>query len=547
MSNRRPVWPLAGLVLLLLALTAQAEPPRLVIVLVIDQMRADYFDVFAENYDGGLLDLRQQGAVFLDGHQDHAFTQTAAGHATISTGVFPSRHGIVANQFYDRIAQERVGSVDDRSTRLIGADEGNGSSPVWLQREGLSDWLKAQSPASKVASISSKDRAAILLGGMAVDTAYWFEYQNGNVVTSDRYRTSLPEWATAFNESDAVEQYNGTQWRRLMPDSVYDDLPWPELAGQNPEQFRSLPRDLGEAGERPNRRFYLRFRGSPFLDRETLNFARAIIEGESMGQDAVPDLLYIGLSATDYIGHRAGPYSDEIHDQLLRLDGYLDDFFAYLDDNVTDGDYLIAVSADHGVARVPEQIPGDAVDVGRVHPDELEEFVVPVLEAAHARGEIPSIPEVRYLTGPALTFRGEQPSAAQLTAVRQELAARLLEHASVAAAYTYDDQVNGTVEDDGWAELFSRSFHPDRADDVTVRLKENHILRPADTGTSHGSAYRYDTHVPIIFYGQRVSPAEYNDRVRTVDIAPTLAEILEIDVPGDLDGRSLHQSLELTE
>ncbi len=544
MANRQHLFSLIGLVFLLLSGIVRAEPPRLVVVIAIDQMRADYLDVFAGNYDGGLLSLRQQGAVFLDGHQAHAFTQTAAGHATISTGVFPSRHGVVANEFYDRILGQPVGAVDDSSTVLVGAGEAGGSSPLRLQRAGLSDWLKAQSPGSKVVSVSIKDRAAILMGGTGANAAYWLDLLTGNFVTSDHYLFALPDWATAFNMSGSVQQYNGTDWRRLLPDSVYDDSPWPELAGQDRAQFRSLPRELGVAGEPPNRRYYLRFRGSPYADLETLNFARAVIDGEGLGQDSLPDLLFIGLSATDYIGHRAGPYSDEIHDQLLRLDGYLDEFFAYLDNNIVAGDYVVAVSADHGAAPVPEQIPGVSVDAGRVHPDELKEFVAPVLAEAYARGDIASIPEVFYLAGPALRFSGESPSAAKLETLRRALAARLLEHPSVAAAYTYDDQINGILVDEDWAESYQRSFHSSRAPDVTVRLRENHILRPAATGTSHGSPYRYDTHVPIIFYGSRISAGEFSERVRTADIAPTLAHILEIEAPEDLDGRSLHQSLE---
>jgi predicted AlkP superfamily pyrophosphatase or phosphodiesterase len=543
--NRRYVWSSLGLLLFVLYGRAWAEPPRLVVVISIDQMRADYLDVFADHYDGGFRSLRELGAVFVDGHQDYAFTQTAAGHATISSGVFPSRHGMVANEFYDRLLEQPVGAVDDPTTNLIGAGDARGSSPSRVQRPGLSDWLKAQSPASKVASVSIKDRAAILLGGTAADTAYWLDLQTGHFVTSDHYSSALPAWATEFNLSGSMQQYNGTVWQRLMPDEVYDISPWPELAGQDSARFRSLPRDLGARGEPPNRRYYLRLRGSPFGDLETLKFARALIESEDYGRDQDPDLLFIGLSATDYIGHRAGPYSDEMHDQMLRLDGYLEEFFNFLDAHVDSRDYVIAVSADHGAAPVPEQLPGNDVNAGRVDPDEMIEFVAPVLEAAHARGDIGSIPDVYYLTGPAFRFSGEPPPPAKLDALRRAVAERLLDHPSVAAVYTYDDQLNGAVDDAEWGESISRSFHPDRAADVTVRLKQNHILRPAATGTSHGSPYRYDTHVPIVFFGVGVVAGEHTERARTTDIAPTLARILEINAPEDLDGRSLYESFEM--
>jgi predicted AlkP superfamily pyrophosphatase or phosphodiesterase len=535
--------PLLGLVMLLATYSVWAEPPRLVVVIAVDQMRADYLDRFAANYEGGLRRLRVDGAVFTDGHQGHALTQTAAGHATIATGVYPSRHGLVANEFWDRTSQQAVGAVADSTTALVGVDGRAGSSPSRLLRSGLGDWLKMQSPGSKVTAVSIKDRAAILLSGMSPDVAFWADLRTGQFVTSDYYLPALPVWAAEFNSAGAVTRYNGTEWTKLKADAVYDESPWPELAGRDPASYSMFPHLLGTSGEAPDRRFLAAHRSSPYADLVTLNFARELFEHEDFGRDEVPDLLFIGLSAADYIGHRYGPYSHEIHDHFLRLDGYLGDFFEFLDEQVGLDDYVVALSADHGALPVPEQLAELGVDASRIHPDELVAFVIPVVEAALARGDIAAMPEIDYQAGPALRFSGEQPSPAVLDALQLAVAARLLQHPLVAATYTYNDQLRGNIEDDDWANSFGRSFHPDRAPDVTIKLRENQLLRPAATGTGHGSPYRYDTHVPIVFLGARIASGHHSGRVQTTDIAPTLARILEIEAPDDLDGRDLYESI----
>jgi len=531
---------IGGLVSLLVSCGTWAEPPRLVVVIAVDQMRADYVDLFAEHYVGGLRRLRDEGAVFTEGHQDHALTWTAPGHATIATGVFPSRHGIVANDFWDRVAQQPVGAVADPATALVGVVGRTGSSPSRLLRQGLGDWLKAQSPGSKVASVSLKDRAAIPLAGKSPDVVYWYDLQTGRFVTSDYYLSALPDWVTAFNAAGFVDRYHGSQWTKLLPAPVYDDSPWPELAGRDPSQYSLFPHALGTPGQLPGRQYYANFRSSPYADLVTLEFAMGLVEHEQLGRDDAPDLLFIGLSAADYIGHRFGPYSHEIHDQFLRLDDYLGDFLAYLDEYVGADRYVVAVSADHGALPIPERLADLGIDAARIHPNELLRFIAPVLEAAQARGDLSTKPVLEYRSGPVFRFSGAAPSAADLDALQRAVAARLLEHPQVAAAYTYNDQLRGDVDDEAWADSFGRSFHPDRAPDVTVKLREYQLLREVATGTDHGSPYRYDTHVPIIFFGAGVAAGRHTDRVRTADIAPTLASILGIAVPDDLHGHDLY-------
>jgi predicted AlkP superfamily pyrophosphatase or phosphodiesterase len=327
-----------------------------------------------------------------------------------------------------------------------------------------------------------------------------------------------------------------------LPETVYDESPWPALAGRDTSQYSTFPHALGTPGEPPGRRYYARFRRSPYADLITLEFAMGLVEHEQLGRDDAPDLLFIGLSAADYIGHRFGPYSHEIHDQFLRLDDYLGDFLAYLDEHVGADGYVVAVSADHGAPPIPERLAEQGIDASRIHPNELLRFIAPALEDAQARGEMSTMPVLEYQSGPVFRFSRAAPSAADMDALQRAVAARLLEHPLVAAAYTYNDQLRGDVDDEDWADSFGRSFHPDRAPDITVKLREYQLLREVATGTSHGSPYRYDTHVPIIFFGAGVAAGRHTGRVRTADIAPTLASILDIAVPNDLHGHDLYQS-----
>lgn len=534
---------LFGLLVLLLAGTTYAAPPRLVVVLTVDQMRGDYLQRFSADFEHGLKRIADDGAVFTDAHQDHAKTETAAGHATISTGVLPARHGVVGNEFWDRVLQDSVGAVADPDYRVVGAESGEGSSPGRLLRTGLGDWLKEQSPDSIVASVSFKDRSSILLGGQRPDFAYWSESRTARFVTSDYFSPTLPAWVYLFNAAGWVDRYNGTQWTKSAANAVYDSSPWPELQGRDPAQYSTFPHDLGVAGEAPSRRFYARFRSSPFSDLVTLEFAKELLEYEALGRDDSPDILFLGLSGTDYVGHRYGPYSHEMHDQLLRLDAYLGDFLSYLDQHLESADYVVAISADHGSSPVPERLAELGLDAARVHPDELLEFLMPVLEEFVASGMLTESPALDYKSGPVFIFSGEAPSADRLGALQRAVAARLLKHPSVAATYTYDALLAGDAGDDEWAASIARSFHPQRAPDVTVRLRENHILRESMTGTGHGSPYRYDTHVPMVFLGAGISPGQHPERVRTLDIAPTLARILEIKSPDDLDGVDRHPSI----
>ena len=295
---------------------------------------------------------------------------------------------------------------------------------------------------------------------------------------------------------------------------------------------------MGQTDGNPDRRFFADLPNSPFGTELTLAFARELIVNEDVGTDATPDMLFLGLSSADYVGHEYGPYSREVQDYYLQLDGYLGEFFAFLDEHVGAGRYLVALSADHGVLPIPEELTRRGIEAGRHDFRPLIREIRQVGQAAAEAGELPAPPELVFTGGIALRFSDATPTSAQSAAFRHRLAELIRSEPDIAQAYTYDELLDGA----GSGKMFGRhlrSFHPDRSADVIVELIENYLTGATPRGTSHGSAWDYDTNVPLIFAGPGIIPGEHGEYTRTVDMAPTLARLLGITPPDALDGRVL--------
>lgn len=515
-----------------------AQDPRLVVVLSVDQMRADYLDRFESQFTGGFRWLLDQGAVFTDAHQDHAETSTSPGHATIATGVYPSRHGIVANNFFVRAAARSIYSVADSTHTILGFPGDAGRSPAKLLRPALGDWLKEQSPNSKVISVALKDRSAILMGGLHPDGAYWYHNATGRYVTSSYYRASYPAWVDEFNESGRPVRYYGREWIRLLPDDQYAASREDAFAAEADGIRTTFPHRLAGPGGTPDARFFTSLRATPFGDEMTLAFARDIVVHEALGQDDAPDILFLGLSAADILGHPYGPFSQEVQDYYLRMDRLLADFFAFLNQQVGAEGYVVALSADHGVLAMPEELARRGVEAARLSTRGLRNVVRDAVQEAVDHGIIERAPEVLFGAGVLFDFGGDEPPAASLAHFRRHVAEKMLGHEAIAVAYTFDEVAEGAGTGAVF-ERYRRSFHPDRAGDIMFAGPENHLLTSSPTGTSHGSPYDYDSHVPLIFAGPNIPAGRHDGFVQTVDIAATLAVLLGIEAPDDLDGEVL--------
>jgi len=530
-------WQSPIVILALLTLSACRPPlegPRLVVVIAVDQMRADYLDRFDDRFTGGFARLLRDGAVFTEAHQDHALTETAPGHAAISTGDFPSRNGIVQNAWYDRSTHRSVYSFDDPAAPIVGIPDAPGRSPANMKTTALGDWLKRRSPQSRTFSVAIKDRAAIAMGGKRPDGVYWYYSATGHFVTSVYYRPDYPEWVSRFNAAEPAAAFNGRPWERLYPESTYvasreDDFA-PEFDGRSttfPHLIEAREDDGGW------HEFYGgTFLRSPFADALTLAFARDLVTNEQLGTDDRPDLLFIGLSAADYVGHAYGPYSQEVEDYYLRLDLQLDSLFVFLDQTVGRANYLVTLTADHGVMTMPEESARRGFGGARASRRDLDSLVVRVLATDSIAATI------TMAGGVVMDFPPGTSEQTQVEA-RHAVATALRQSPAVLEAYTSDELAAGPDSSRPYFDAYRRSFLLGRSADVMIVPREDILITNSANGTSHGSPHPHDTHVPLVFAGPGIAPGRHTERARTVDIAPTLAALLGVRPVGAIDGRVL--------
>ncbi len=509
MKTRRCALLLCGLFALLCHRSTLAERPRLVVVVVFDQLPEWALELYEPILpeDGGIKRLIREGVWYQDAWYPQAATVTAVGHSVISTGLTPRHSGIVGNGWYDPTTGRAVYCVADERHRTVGSP-GGGASPHRLRVPTVGDLLRlATAGRGKVVSVAGKDRSAVLMAGHG-GQAYWYSRTNGMFVTSTYYQPEgkLPDWVVAFNKEGRIRRYAGALWALTLEPDAYvqsvDDRPC------EPEGGRTFPHRMPEAASPVlGGAVY----SSPFLHEHILAFAKAAIEGEGLGQDEVPDLLWIGLSATDAVGHRYGPFSLEYQDCLIRTDRALGAFFAQLDRAVGTENWAAVVSADHGVAPCPEHLAAHGIDAKRVDFTELRARVVEAL--AELAGDPESARALLAAWGPYvyLNRKKVQELGLDLGEVQRRIAKALELDADVAAAFAAEDLLNGDYsKTDFLAAQAAQTIHPAIGPDVVVVLRPYCIPgngRPA-TGTTHGSPHSYDARVPILVRFPRLSPAD---------------------------------------
>jgi predicted AlkP superfamily pyrophosphatase or phosphodiesterase len=480
-------------------------------MLVVDQLGEPLLERYDDLFTGGFRRLLDEGRFYVNATHDHAITKTAPGHATLSTGVYPARHGIVSNEWFEETdgGWVEVENMEDPSESIVGHPELTGVSPHRLMRSGLADWLQEAEPASVVASVSAKDRGAVLPAAHVRGQVWWFEDTAGRFVTSTYYRDGNPEWADAFHATRMAAYAADTVWSSTIPQAVLSRSRPDTAAYEGDGVHTFFPHRY--AGEGDPDAFWEWFADTPMLDAATLDFAEVLVAELEMGRDTVPDFLNVSVSQTDRVGHDYGPWSREQLDNLLRLDRRLGTFFDLLDRTVGEGRWIVALSADHGYLVTPEDLHaiGDS-QARRLTTDELA-----VLDSLAESGP-GSTPDslVAYLR--ALPF--------------------------VADAWTWRELTEGQPAD-SFAVLARHSLFPGRAGGelggrgIEIRLAPE--LIEDERGTGHGSPYWYDRHVPMIFLGPGIVPGGDPTRASTIDFAPTLARLLAIPYPGDLDGEPL--------
>ncbi len=530
--------------------SGQAEGPgappvsgaRLVVVVSVDQMRYDYLVRFKPLFKGGFKTLIDRGAVFSNARYRHANCETGPGHSVILSGRNAWQSGIVANSWFDSSLGRPVNVVDDPTVRPVGG-EGRGASPASFMGFTLGDMLKKASPDAKVVGVSMKDRAAILMAGPRGDAASWYEQATGRFITSTYYMKTAPPWLDDLNRRHVPDSYGGKTWTRLLGDqSLYlkhageDDVP-----SEADTKDTTFPHALPAAGTPA---LYDSFRRTPFMDELTLEVTLDAMNAHGLGEDAVPDVLAVGFSATDVIGHAFGPDSQEMMDQMLRLDRILKRLLDAAEAKAGAGRVLVVLTADHSVMPLVESLQKQGFAARRVSPGSLQTAGMKALVARFpgAKDLVASYlaPDF-YLNLDSIARQG-----LRRRDVEQTLADALLATGDVAKVYTASSFAGEipSLSDDPYYDAIRRSYFAPRSPHVIARLKEYMYLTSYPGGTGHGTSYEYDRHVPVVFMGPKIMAGTYEGDTGPEDIAPTLGLLLGIDYPLQDARRRLTEMIE---
>jgi hypothetical protein len=541
---------LAVLILLFACLVqvaiAAGSAPRLVVVIVVDGLPQEQVMKYRDQYAAGGFNLfLQRGAWFGNAQHAHAVTLTAPGHAAVLTGAYPYQSGIIANEWFDPKTQSAVYCTGDPTHSYIGEETKklDGTSPANLRVSTLGDELRySNGGQSKVLTVSGKDRGAILLAGKT-GAAYMYMDKTGRFASTTYYMKEHPQWRERYYGGRPQDRWFGKSWTLALPEQAYarsiaDGQPWfPNYRGMG----NRIPFPLGGKGDKPDAAYYGTVMGTPYGDELTLDFARAAIEGENLGRNpvGVPDLLGVSLSTHDYINHSFGPESRESQDHMLHLDRSLAGFFRYLDKRFGPDNVLIALTADHGFLNVPEYsaaqgLPGMRIDSRKLMTDLNEQLAARFGPGTYAtQFSYPTIHLDYKLIDANSLDRAEVESAA----------ARILTgHPAIAAVYTRTQLESGALDGGRVAKLVQRAWHRQVSGDLYV-VQKPYAMFGSNVAT-HGSPYTYDTNVPLMLFGTRwIRPGPSASYAEVVDLAPTLAYLLETRIPSASEGRVLAEIL----
>ncbi len=529
----------AALLLASCASTPPAPPPpKLIVFMAIDGLPQRQVTAYRDQLaPDGFARFLDRGAWFSQAHYGHGFTVTAAGHATMLTGAYPHRTGIIGNDWRERESGDTMYCTGDAEHSYLGGNTTkklDGTSPKNLRVQTVGDMLRQAHPQAKVIAISGKDRGAILPAGQR-GTAYMYMGQSGQFASSSYYMKAHPAWVDAFNGERRADRYFKQPWTPLLPDDAYsrslpDGQAWYAKGGR-------LPAVMGETQEKPDGVFYGGLLRGPFVDILSLEFARAAVANEQLGRDEVPDILSISLSGHDYVNHAFSAESRLSQDHFLYLDRMLQDFFRDLDRTVGRDNYVAVLTADHGFMPAPEYNQSQGRPGGR-------------LTASQALGRVNAGLQQRFgveklgkfFSASALMLDRSLIAQRNLDfdAVAEEARKLLLAEEAVTAAYTRRELQDGSRRGAPFFDAMRKAWDTERSGDVQYAFKPGWMLTSSTAVTTHGSPHAYDTHVPILMWGPGwVKPGEIGTRVEVVDIAPTLARMLHVAAPPTAEGRLL--------
>lgn len=512
--------------------------PKLVVGIVVDQMRYDYLTRFESKFgEGGFMRMINEGFNCKNNHFNYVPTYTGPGHTSVYTGTTPKYHGIISNNWYDKEIKESVYCAQDDSVESVGTESSAGKmSPHRMLTTSVADENRLFTQMrGKTIGIAIKDRGAILPAGHTANAAYWFHGKDEGVwITSTFYRKDLPQWVKDFNDSDTVESYLKV-WDTYQPIETYiesgSDLNDFER-GFNGKETATFPYDLAALKDE-NGGFDV-LKATAYGNSLTVDFALAALEGEALGKDNDTDVLTVSFSSTDYVGHNFGVNSKEVEDTYIRLDRDLERFFKYLDENVGEGEYTVFLTADHGAVDVPAYLESVKIPAGYLDYNDRKERFQKFLIEKYGTADI-----VENVSNNQLFFDKAKLKELGLDIheVEQALVDEQISYPNIAKVYTATT-MNSTDFTTGIEALLQNGFNQKRSGDVIIVDDIAHIAY-SKTGSTHGSGLNYDTHVPLLFFGKGIKQGQTYNKTVIPDIAPTISALLGISFPNGATGQPL--------
>jgi len=519
------------------------KKPKLIVGIVVDQMRYDYVFRYWDKFSsGGFKRLINNGFFCKNTNYNYVPTYTGPGHASIFTGSFPAIHGIISNEWYDKKTSKMKYCTEDIDVKPIGTENSSGlMSPKNLLVTTIGDELRLNSiQQSKVIAVSLKDRASILPAGHSANAAFWFDGKSGNFISSSHYINQLPEWLSNFNAKKLPQTYLEKGWNTLLPathytESTSDDQEY-ELS-PNGKEKAVFPYEYAKQLKEGN---YEIIRATPHGNSLTKELAIAALKGEQLGKSNFTDMLCISFSSTDYVGHSFGPKSVEIEDTYLRLDLDLQQLFTELDLQVGKGNYLLFLTADHGAAEVPAYLNKNKIPAGLVDENEIEKKLKEYLFSNFGDSLVLNCTNQQVF----LNHSKIKEKKLDLLYVQRITADFLLEQNGIAETYKSSDLMSQSFLKNSFKALLQNGYHFKRSGDVLFRFPVAYFDAVMKKGTTHGAEFSYDTHVPLFFMGWGVRKGNTVEPVDITDIAPTICTLLNIPFPNGCVGKPIEDLFE---
>jgi predicted AlkP superfamily pyrophosphatase or phosphodiesterase len=526
-----------------------SDRPKLVVGIVVDQMRQEYLYRFQGKYsEGGFKRLMNDGFMLRNAHYNYAPTYTGPGHASVYTGTTPAIHGIIGNDFYDKVTRRMVNCVEDGRFKPVGNENGNGDvSPARMLSTTITDELKLFTQKKAIViGLSVKDRGAVLPAGHMADAAYWYDGKTGTFITSTYYMSQLPSWMAKFHERKLADKYLTQEWKTYYPLEQYtesgpDDSPYEsKLKGKTKAVF---PYNLKEL--RSTNGEYELLASTPFANDYLTELAYAALEGEPLGKDGTTDFLAISYSTPDIIGHAVGPNAVELEDVYIRLDKNIEALLKSLDANVGKDNYTVFLTADHAVAEVPQYLRDNKIPAGYFNDSNVRANLEAYLLKYFPGREIIENMSNGQIFLNTSAFAGDLRSSGVDLLIATELITKyLMATEGIANVFSENTLRQADYDEGGMKGTITRGYHPKRSGDIVFVLEPGWFEASRVQGTTHGSPYSYDTHVPILFYGKGIPKGSSSQRHAITDIAPTLSVLLQIKFPSGTSGVPVSEMLD---